>query len=40
MFLCEFENTMLQSFLAVFVELFKELFKENTILFNFEIEIQ
>ena len=39
MFLCEFENTMLQSFLAVFVELLKELFKENTILFNFEIEI-
>ena len=39
MFLCEFENTMLQSFLAVFVELFKELFKENTILFKFEIEI-
>ena len=39
-FLCEFENTMLQSFVAVFIELFKELFKKNTILFNFEIEIQ
>ena len=29
-FLCEFENTMLQSFLAVFVEIFKE---KNKILF-------
>ena len=40
MFLCEFENTILQSFLVIFVETFKELFKKNTILFNFEIEIQ
>ena len=40
MFLCEFENMMLQSFLAVFVEIFKELFENNIILFHFEIEIQ
>mgnify|MGYP003301882098 CR=1 FL=1 len=33
-FLCEFENTMLQSFLAVFVEILKELFKKNTILMD------
>ena len=37
-FLCEFENTMLQSFLVV--EIFKELFEKNKILFHFEIEIQ
>ena len=39
-FLCEFENTMLQSFLAVFAEIFRELFEKNKILFHFEIEIQ
>ena len=39
-FLCEFKNIMLQSFLAVFVEIFKELFEKNKILFHFEIEIQ
>ena len=39
-FLCEFENTMLQYFLAVFVEIFKELFEKNKILFHFEIETQ
>ena len=39
-FLCEFENTMLQSFLAVFADIFRELFEKNKILFHFEIEIQ
>ena len=35
-FLCEFENKMLQSFLAVFFDIFKELFENHQILFHFE----
>ena len=38
--LCEFENVMLQSFLAAFFKIFKELFENNEILFYFELEIQ
>ena len=38
-FLCEFDNMMLQSFLAGFFEIFKDLFENNKILFHFEIEI-
>ena len=39
-FLCEFENMMLQSFLAVCCESIKELFENNKILFHFEIEFE